>query len=292
NAVEVEEPELKEPVHLPAEIILEILSYLPLTRPSTQSTLFNVCLVSNDWYQVAIARLYYQPYISGKNFDLFVRTICPSINAHIRKSDLAGLVHVLDLSRLVHHSTKSTTARLLGRTKPKLMWFRAPASSFGLNCFAALSKCKELRALDLSLVNDAISMHSLAHSLKNLGELKRLYLPRSTPRVEGFEASSFIFPPHLNELVLQGGISDTFVKDLAQPLLRLGVNDISLTFKHCPYVTSTGISDLLSPTQHVLHTLNVSHVPSLDRRRFRSLLNYVLQLCPLKELSISTDYVT
>lgn len=290
--VDEAEPPQKEAIHLPAELILEILSYLPLTRPSTQHTLFNVCLVSNEWYQVAIARLYYQPYITGRNFDFFVRTLCPSVNAHVRKSDLAGLVHVLDLSRLVHHSTKSTTARLLGRTKPKLMWFKAPATSFGLNCFAALSKCRELRILDLSLVNDAISMHSLAQSLKSLPELQRLSLPRSSPRVEDFQASNFVFPRYLDVLTLQGGISDAFVKDLAEPLLRLGINDLTLNICHCPQVSSVGISDLIRPTQQMLHTLHISNLPSLGRGRFRSLLNFVLQECPLTELSVSSDYVS
>jgi hypothetical protein len=42
---------------------------------------------------------------------LFVRTVCPSVLAHIKPSSLSGLVRVLDLSHIVHNSNKATTAR-------------------------------------------------------------------------------------------------------------------------------------------------------------------------------------
>lgn len=124
--------------------------------------------------QVAIEPLYEAPYLQGAAYDLFVRTISPSVNARIKvlfssrsssllpikkyekltkrkPSPLSSLVKELDLSHIVHQGAKSTTARLLGRTKSSLEVFVAPQASFAINCWASLSKCSGLRVLDLSL---------------------------------------------------------------------------------------------------------------------------------------------
>lgn len=115
---------------LPLEIIEIILSHIPRSYYS-QPTLHACTLVSRAWYSASIARLYEKPIIIGKNYDLFVRSVCPSINATIRKNGLAELVRTLDLSRLVHHGSKSLTARLLGRVKIGIEVFIAPQASFG-----------------------------------------------------------------------------------------------------------------------------------------------------------------
>lgn len=282
----------KEPCYLPGELMLEVLSYLSVTKPSTQATLYSVCLVSSDWYDAAIARLYYQPYIHGKNFALFVRTICPSINAHIRKSDLAGLVHVLDMSRLVHHSSKSTTARILGRVKPNLTWFRAPASSFGLNCFAALNKCTKLEKLDLALVNDAFSLYSLSSTLKKLPNIKKLVMPRSGLRVEDFDPANMAIPPKLEEFILQGGLTDSFMRRLVGAFERTPVSPLDLTVVHCPNLTSYGLYDLLVPIASQLRYLCIAYIPKVGTSRSDLYLDKILRFCPIEELSISSDYVS
>jgi hypothetical protein len=115
--------------YLPAEIIIDILAYIP-RRPSTQFTFYSCCLLSRQWYAVAVHHLYHTPYITGKNFKQFVATICPSVNAHVRKSDFAELVRRLDMGNLVHDGSKSLTARLLGRVKSLLEEFVAPQASF------------------------------------------------------------------------------------------------------------------------------------------------------------------
>jgi hypothetical protein len=76
--------------YLPDELLLEVLSYIRPGRQS-QSLLANFCLVSRQWYEIGIERLYEAPYIAGKAYDLFVRTICPSVLTHIKRSELAGL---------------------------------------------------------------------------------------------------------------------------------------------------------------------------------------------------------
>ena len=122
---------------LPAEIILQIVSYLTWptrlfhTRSDAQKALHAVCLVARSWYQAAVPALYHMPVIRAKNFDEFVATICPSINAHVIRSPPADFVRVLDLSKLVHSSSKSLNARLLGRVKERLETFVAPQATFG-----------------------------------------------------------------------------------------------------------------------------------------------------------------
>lgn len=116
-------------VHLPQEIILQILSYIP-RDPTSQSYLHACSLVSRSWYSATVPLLYHSPHFTGKNFRQFVATVCPSINAHIRKSELAGLVRRLDMGNLVHDGSKSLTARLLGRVKGGLEEFVAPQASF------------------------------------------------------------------------------------------------------------------------------------------------------------------
>jgi hypothetical protein len=93
----LEDPLSKYANYLPDELLLEVLSYIP-KHPTSQSTLASLCLVSRQWYNIFIQRLYEDPYISGRGFELFVRTICPSLNLHVRKSVLASLGTATDVS--------------------------------------------------------------------------------------------------------------------------------------------------------------------------------------------------
>lgn len=95
-----------------------------------QRMLQATCLLNRNWYGASVAALYRYPRLTSKNYDLFVNTVCPSINAHIKKTDLAGMVKVLDLSQLVFAGTKSFIARLLRRLKDSLEVLHAPQTSF------------------------------------------------------------------------------------------------------------------------------------------------------------------
>lgn len=112
---------------LPIEVLQSIFSY---STVCDQPTLYACTLVSRAWYSASASSLYKSPVIVGKNFDAFVRAICPSVNAHIRTNGLADLVRTLDMSALVHNGSKSLTARILGRVKEKLEEFVAPQASF------------------------------------------------------------------------------------------------------------------------------------------------------------------
>lgn len=81
--------------YLPDELLLEVLSYIP-ECPASQTTLARFCIVNKQWYNISIQRLYEAPYLVGQAYDLFVRTICPSVLPHIKRSELAGLGKLSD----------------------------------------------------------------------------------------------------------------------------------------------------------------------------------------------------
>ena len=242
---------------LPLEIITQIISLFPIQprvrvdREACQSTLSTCCLVSRMWYCAAVGLLYENPYITGPNYEKFVATMCPSINAHVRKNGLANLVKTLDLHRLVYHGSKSKTARLLGRVKDQLEVYIAPQATFGLvkvevnsdlsfrltvfrvASLAALGKCRNLHYLDLSLVSEALDPSDLSRSFRNLEQLDFLALPRAgkiglTPLIKSV-------PPNLREChvncILKGCSHVLELESLHQPnhtLTRLILQGCSL----------------------------------------------------------------
>lgn len=140
SIIKMAEPSIKVSINdLPVEILGQILSlfscrvswHSTLHRDS-QSTLHACVLVSRLWYNLALEYLYRNPNFtsSGSTFQSFVNTICPSVNAHVKKSGCASMVRKLDMSRLVHEGSKSLTARILGRCKTRLEEFTAPQASF------------------------------------------------------------------------------------------------------------------------------------------------------------------
>ncbi|KAK2629735.1 hypothetical protein QTJ16_000555 [Diplocarpon rosae] len=271
---------------LPAEIISQILLYIP-RRPSTQPLLWSCSLVSRAWYTSAIIPLYRRPFITPSNFAQFVRTVCPSKNAHIRHSALATLVKSLDMGDLVHNSSKSLTARLLGRLKGNLEQFVAPQASFAINSFAALGKCTRLRHLDLSLISASISNKLLFQTLTHLTHLETLLFPRSSALDRDTETKPYTWPPRLEALHLAGGISDHFLWTHTSTLpatLR------TLSVQHCSQVHAHTL-------HHVLEVLGARLTHLTIRYPMKHLgtatLDPLLLLCPnLIVLRISADFIS
>lgn len=123
-------------VHLPTEVLIHIASFIydewsEDSSYNSQLILRNFCLVSRQWYSAGIGFLYARPQLDqGNSFSLFTNTVCPPVRSRERKVDLGSFVQVLNLGRLVHHSSNSLTARLLGRVKKNLKTFVAPRVSF------------------------------------------------------------------------------------------------------------------------------------------------------------------
>ncbi|KAJ4983485.1 hypothetical protein SVAN01_11000 [Stagonosporopsis vannaccii] len=276
--------------YLPDEILLEVVAYIEAWDiRSKQATLANFSYVNRQWYDVAIQRLYDSPFLTGRAYELFVRTICPSVLAHIKKQNLANLVRVLDLSHIIHQGTKSTTARLLGRTKAGLQVFIAPQASFAVNCWASLSKCEKLRILDLSLVSECISFQSLAQTLRRLGGIEAIYLPRCTTRDEAGALSINVrWPPKMQHLSLSGSIYGKFLWDLLRQPDHFPPSMHSLSISHSPGLDHTGIRPLLQNLSPQLTTVELRDLPATKHGRLNSILEW---LPHLTHLTIALDYI-
>lgn len=226
--------------------------------------------------------------ITGNNFNAFVRAICPSVNAHIRRNGLAELVRRLDMSSLVHNGSKSLTARLLGRVKTRLEEFVAPQASFAVNCLAALSKCSNLRHLDLSFVSESISITDLLRSTSLLSKLESLHLPRSSAHDAARDLFICNWPATLRELHISGGIHDG-------PLMSLTTLPPSLSrlsIENCPHLSMVSIGSILRNKGSQLHHLEiVAPIPALtyDHKPLSGYMEHVPNLLYLK---ISLDFVS
>ena len=276
---------------LPAEIIIQIITYI--SQQSSQSTLWACTLVSRTWYTSSIARLYKYPRLTPANFEVFVSTICPSKNVRIRHSPLSELVLHLDMSNLVHNSSRSLTARLLGRLKGNIEKFVAPQASFAINSFAALSKCVHLKVLDLSLISTSIEIAQLFTTLATLENLESLFFPRTSYAISNYgrdpQAEPFFvaWPPKLRALHLGGGISDFFVQCYLtcapQTLERLSI-------QHCSQIYARALLECLDIIGRRLKYLTIRHpMPRLGR----AILDDILLICPsLIALHISADYIS
>ncbi|KAF2109720.1 hypothetical protein BDV96DRAFT_502378 [Lophiotrema nucula] len=274
--------------YLPDELLLEILNYIP-KEPKSQGILAKFCLISRQWYDVGIRRLYESPHIAGRGYELFVRTVCPSINLHVRKSELAGLVKVLDLSYIIHHGNKATTARLLGRTKSSLEVFIAPQASFAVNCWASLSKCTHLKVLDLTLISESISYQALNQTCRQLHELTHLYFPRCSSDYNAMGLGNEIrWPPRLEHLGLAGNVHGKFLWDMLEAPHGFPPSLSSLCISHAPSVDSSSLRPLLNNLASML-----KHVELRDLRSVRQgKLNNILHWLPhLERLTIATDYI-
>lgn len=271
---------------LPAEIISHILSFVP-KRPSFQRTLWACSLVSRAWYSGSIALLYAQPHLHGGNFSEFVTTVCPSKNAHIRQSSLAVLVRRLDMGELVHNSSRSLTARLLGRLKHNIEAFVAPQASFAINSFAALSKCTKLRHLDLSLISASIPPKLLFQTLHALKNLETLFFPRSSGPQTDDATESYSWPPKLKALHLAGWIDSNFLRTY---VTHAPLSLERLSIQHCPQVYSEALLEALSVLGDRLRHLTIRHpMPKLQV----GVLDHILLLCPnLVALRVSADYIS
>ncbi|PYH95553.1 hypothetical protein BO71DRAFT_482847 [Aspergillus ellipticus CBS 707.79] len=274
-------------IYLPTEIVVEIISYAAADDARRQPTLHACCLVSRQWYSVAIPYLYERPRLSvGTAFQNFTATISPPIGSRKNKINLGNLVRRLDLSGLVYHSSNSLTARLLGRIKENLEVFLAPRISFAVNSLPALSKCTKLRYLDLSLVGDPIPFPNLKKALSGLSKLTTLRLPISTTLTDySHSAPTIDWPPNLHRLQLSGQFVSLAIAAFPWPRTLT-----SLTLKNCTDLSVSNLGSLMSNPR--LATLKRLVISGFNRNLQPESINAVPVFLPeLISLSVPGDLV-
>ncbi|RMD42939.1 hypothetical protein DV735_g2217, partial [Chaetothyriales sp. CBS 134920] len=190
---------------LPAEIIYRTVGFLNQIedRAERQRSVWASCLVSQAWYSASVVLLYHQPLLTGRNFDLFVRTICPPLRSPTRAIGLERLVVDLDMGGLAYESSNHLTARLLRRTGLSLKAFVAPARTFSRASLVPLSRATNLRRLDLSRDEYAFDLRELLQSVHHLMHLESLALPQRLAGLDSISpdhSSALEWPPHLNRL--------------------------------------------------------------------------------------------
>ncbi|KAL4873338.1 hypothetical protein BDV12DRAFT_160866 [Aspergillus spectabilis] len=274
------------PIHLPTEIVVQILDEVAADEFARQRTLHACCLVSRQWYTCAISLLWEKPRIdTGPSFRKLTNTISPPIGARRSKWNLGELVHKLDLSLLVHHSSPSLTARLIGRLKENMEVFLAPRVSFASNSLPALSKCFKLRYLDLSLVATPIPFKDLKKSLSHLSNLHTLRLPQSTSITDS-DSFRTPWPPQLRRLQFSGHFSGDHIRSFPWP-----TSLTNLILKNCSDLSLSNLSSLMcSPGLN--RTLKRFTISGLNRRLGPESITATLALMPpLSFLSIPGDLV-
>jgi len=174
-------PSAQNVTYLPDEVLDLIITFVRQNRSSTvaQKDLWACCLVSRDWYSSAIKHLYQAPVLSSRNFAEFARTLSPSIASRSRRIGLEDFVQHLDMGMLAYESKRSTTSRLISRTKNSLRTFIGPSVSFSTTSLAPLSKCTCLQQLDLSRDEYDFDLSQLMRSIKSIASLTWLNLSKN-----------------------------------------------------------------------------------------------------------------
>ncbi|KAJ5835083.1 hypothetical protein N7447_001109 [Penicillium robsamsonii] len=275
-------------VHLPTEVLIHIAGFIfdgwrTLDGPFFQVTLQRFCAVSSQWYSAGIEFLYYRPQLDrGNSFSLFTKTVCPSIRSRERKVDLGSLVHVLDLGRLVHHSSNSLTARLLGRVKKNLEKFVAPRVSFAINSLAPLAKCKKLSYLCLDFVADPIPLSALKKAISGLDKLITIKLSSSMFITD--DGSIEDWPPNLEYLQVAGRFDIEKMSFFRWPPKLVG-----LTFCGCENLDTSVLEEILINEQ-LCTTLRQLTLHRSNREMFEEGPSEILStLIALKSLRIPVD---
>ncbi|OAP56768.1 hypothetical protein AYL99_08880 [Fonsecaea erecta] len=151
------------------------------------------------------------------------------------------MIKHLDMRGIAYDSSNSLTARLIFRTKLSLESFASPAVTFSLASLAPLSKCVNLRHLDLSTDYYSIPVLDLLDAIVELKQLTRLSLPK------GFHVSQDIhsienlrWPENLTHLTA----SDVMCFRSAEWDLLIETwprSLTTLTFPDCPHFTGADV---------------------------------------------------
>lgn len=188
-------------------IVIDFLDAQPRNdKNGVQEDLVSCSKVSRLWYSVANPILYARPWFgaSGQNFTRFVGQVAPRTISP-RSLQLSSFIRDLDLSRLQHHGSKATTARLISRTRHNLRAFTAPFTQFGTICIPALCRTRQLQYLDIHVKggkkDSDFTYKETSHMISLLQNLRWLSMPRRM-RDSDYNFRDIRWPPKLQHLSL------------------------------------------------------------------------------------------
>jgi hypothetical protein len=198
-------PEVPLPIEV-VQVIVDIVARIIEDRQQRQTTLWALCLVNRSWYAAGINHLYSWPALGSKNFQLFTRTICPPVSSRARATGLEDLVESIDMRDMAYLSSKSTTAKLLRRTKKSLQTFVAPSHSMSISSLAPISKLSAIQFLDLSRDKYDFSLKQLLKAVQPLDHLVYLSLPRGAIDDYDPEETASSWPSALRTLQVNSSV--------------------------------------------------------------------------------------
>lgn len=137
---------------------------------------------------------------------------------------------------------------------------------YGVDSLPALSKCHNLRFLDLDLVADPISITSLENAVRNLKKLATLRLPHhsldcpSTTAETNPTSTSVNWPASLREIQISGAFSESDLSAVSWPR-----NLTTLTLNGCRDLSVGTLGKLLS-RPHLRTSLKHLTITNLNER--------------------------
>lgn len=176
--------------------------------------------------------------------------------------------------------------------KPSLRSCDLLLNTCSVNCLAALSKCQQLRVLDLSYVSENLGLLQLLRSVSKLSRLEMLSIRCKIDYPSDHRPLNVVWPPKLKALQMSAPINDN---DLV--IFETIPNSlISFTLYHCLKLSSGSIKKILVDLGHVLESFRFEpRTPNgLAFPELAHWLEYAPRLrrlfIPASGYSVRTDY--
>ena len=154
-----------------------------------------------------------------------------------------------------------------------------------INSLASLSKCRNLRHLDLSLISEAIALSNFFLSISGLSKLQHLLFPRASVHEHGSIEVFNTWPKNLRTLGIKGGLHDRSLLSFH----RIPTSLSTLSIDNCPHLSETSIYQFLDRVSPNLRNLAIqAPMPRLRRHELNDVLFY---LPNLRILEVDIDLV-
>ncbi|OQV01968.1 hypothetical protein CLAIMM_07237 [Cladophialophora immunda] len=198
------------------------------------------------------------------------------------------MIKYLDMSRLAYESTNSLTARLIFRTRLSLEVLAPPAVTFSVASLAPLSKCVNLRQLDLSADSYSIPVVDLLDAIAELKHLTILSLPkgfqinRDIHSVESLRWPANLTRLHASDVMCFRSAEWDLLIECWPRTLK------TLTFPDCPHFTGADVFLHCEQRADYVQRLELTESRGLGEDSYN--LFDILQVFPgLRELIIPAD---